>query len=379
MKYFKPIALFFFIVCVCLAFSRKIECDELWSYQQTAHSTAGQIVEYLKFRTANNHVINSLYMRFMEVLGVKNIFFYRLLSLVSFIIYSYYYYKIIRYKTNEGQMEDTVPAYYLIVCLFPYVITYFTYFSMARGYAVAIAAFMASLYYFIESQAAFSIRSFLLLVLLGSVASLSLFSFLYPFLVMVVFIVIRNYRRLITGKLYNVRKVVAYLLAATIIALVTLYIYSKGKIINVSDLSIAGGNNLFKNGLLSSLFSFLALQNIASQNYYTTHLLFIIMRYAICLSLCATFIIFYLRRKMPVEHIIFGGTIVLMIVSHLLFHSRYPYGRAISFLIILLYLPLITTFIAARKERFIYNMHFVVLIAIGLYGICSDLLFALRY
>jgi len=136
-----------------------------------------------------------------------------------------------------------------------------------------------------------------------------------------------------------------------------------------------------QSGLISSIFSFLALQNIALQNYATTHSLFIVMRDAVIVTIIPVAIIFYRKATIASEHLLLVLSICLMVISHLVFGSKYPYGRALSGEILLLYLPFVTYSlnIQEKKEWLLYNAHFFVLTAIGLYGICSLFLFAFLY
>jgi len=378
MKYFKYISLFFFLVCVVLSVYSKVEVDEFWSYTGVLHSTASQIIQYAQFKSANNQLFNSLYIHFLQKAGVKSAFMYRLLSLSSFIIYSFYYYRIIIYKTADIPFAGRRKASYAVIYLFPYILTFFVYFSMSRGYALAIATFMGSLYYFMKIRDRYELKDGLLFVFLGILSSLSIFSFAYVFAAMLLMGFAKNYKDIFHR---SVKSIVMNVLVFMVLLFIFYYIYDKGAIINSNDKSIDGGNNLLQSGLISSIFSFLALQNIALQNYATTHSLFIVMRDAVIVTIIPVAIIFYRKATIASEHLLLVLSICLMVISHLVFGSKYPYGRALSGEILLLYLPFVTYSlnIQEKKEWLLYNAHFFVLTAIGLYGICSLFLFAFLY
>jgi len=365
MKYFKYSSVFFIIVCALLIIRQEWEYDEAWSYIEVTHNTPYELIQYAHFTLANNHIINSLFIKLIQSFGVENVIFYRVLSFCSLFIYSIYYYKFIKLKLKNADDDGKGVAQFPIVYFLPYILPFFYQFSQARGYSLAIAGNMASIYYFFKLCDRYSTKNTVLFIVFGALSSLSIFSFIFPFASMLIFITLKK-RKDILIKLKSPIYALAHIMMLFFLLLVVYYIYEIGKALNTYDLCIAGGNSLFKSGMLSSLFSFLALQGIV-----TNHLFFIVIRTSIFITLIPALYILYKNIKMPNEHKLFILTILLILISHFFFKSKYPFTRTISYLLLFFYLPFLVLNIKNKTHKFIYNIHFFLLISIGLYGIAA--------
>ena len=375
MKYFRYSAVIFFAVSLLLAVYRHLYIDELFSYQGVLNTTTSEILQYARVKTANNQLINSMYMHFMMAAGIRKLIFFRLLSLSSFVLFAVYYHKYLRRHSGDMAGGNSSNTFYLIICVLPFMLPYYTFFSLARGYALAIGSLMAAFYYFSKTDEDHSLQDSVLFTLFGLIAALSVFSFIYPFAAMLLLMAFKNHKKIIDTS-RSAADFICQLILLLLIVAVTYYIYDKGKIITINDAGIAGGNKLLKDGMLSSLFSFMAFQDVTTKSIIPSVLFFVILKYAIMLTLIPTLIIFYRKRKMPLAHKVLIAAVVLIIASHVVLHAMYPFGRAICYLPLLLYVPLITTYIANKKERILYNIHFLVVIAAGCWGIFNDLYLA---
>jgi hypothetical protein len=363
MKFFKYFSLFFFFVCGYLILKQEWKYDEAWSYFGNLGSTALQICKYTNFKFANNHLLNSLYAHLLQEAGIQNVACYRFLSFLSFIIYSIYYFKFIKYKTGRKFLTEGITIPGLIICFFPFILPFFTLFTQARGYSIAIAGIMAALYFFSKSYDSFSIRNFVLFLIAGAISSLSIFSFIYPFASMILFICVKNHKEIFSS-FKSLKNVFLFLFIFIALLLLSYYIYDKGKIINSYDPTIAGGNSFLKNGMISSLFSYLALQGVVSNTF-----VFLMIRTVLLITLIPASFLFYRNSKIPVEHKLFLVTILLTVLSHFFFKSKYPFGRTLPYLLLFFYLPLITASLVNPVQRAIYYAHFLSLIAVGLLNI----------
>jgi len=139
-----------------------------------------------------------------------------------------------------------------------------------------------------------------------------------------------------------------------------LYVFSKARVVS-ADPNIIGNNNLFVNGAGSSLISFMCFQDFVPDKVFK------IIRIIFLLSAVPMGILILRGKVIYRELIILAGVFVAFFICHKLLGSKYPLGRGLSFMYLLIYLSF---FIAtSRKPHFIYALHFYVVILIGLMGL----------
>ena len=330
----------FFVPVFVIALMTEWQFDEAWTYFGIMHSSYKDIAEYTQFKLANNHVINSLYFHLLQGFGAKEEISYRLLSLGSYVVYCVFIYKLLRQAGYKQGMS------YLVLFLLPYV----AYFSLGRGYAPAMACITAALYFYKSFEQGKHTKEFLFFVLSGCVASLSLFSFAFPFMAMLLVLVVTNFKDLLKPG-----RILILLVAVPVIA----YVFVMGRIVNKNDLYIIGGNSLFVNGALSSIIGYLSLSGIVAPKLY------MVVKILVCASLIPAVIVLIKRKVLYTEHIVMLVTIVLMALSHVFFGSKYPMFRGLMYLILLMYLPFVYT---AFKKNYLVSLHLVIISAIGVYS-----------
>ena len=332
----------FFVPVFFIAYRAEWQYDEAWTYLGILHSSAKDIAEYKQFRLANNHVLNSLYFHLLQGWGIKTELMYRLVSLLSFALHYLYLYKLLKQNGYKaGNMS------YLVFFLMPYM----WFFSLGRGYAPALAAFTAAWYYYRSFEISKNERALLFFVLAGCVASLSLFSFVFPFVAMLLLLVVQN-----LSYLLKPRRILILLPVIPVMA----YVFFMGRTVNRFDEYIVGGNSLFSNGALSSIISYLSLSDMVAAK------IFLALKIAVCASLLPAAIVLVKRKVLYTEHLVMLMTIILMVLSHVLFGSKYPMFRGLMYMVLLMYLPFVYS--NARANIFV-SAHLVVLMAIGSYNI----------
>jgi hypothetical protein len=137
---------------------------------------------------------------------------------------------------------------------------------------------------------------------------------------------------------------------------VIVYVFYMGRIVNSYDQYIIGGNSLFRNGLLSSIISYLSLSDMVSAK------VFLILKIVLCMSMAAAAFVLIRRKTLYTEHIIAIVTLLLMVVSHLAFGSKYPMFRGLIYLVLLMYLPLVY---ANARQQLLLSGHLLVICCIG--------------
>ncbi len=329
----------FFVPLLIMAYRAEWQYDEAWTYLGILRSSPGEIAAYTKFKLANNHVFNSLYFHWLQGLGAKTELTYRLSSLLSYVLYNLFLYRLLEqagYKRANWS--------FIVLFLLPYM----GYFALGRGYAPALTCFTISLYYYKSFAERKSLAHLLYFILSGSLAALSLFSFLFPFIAMVLLLALGNFKTVLKPR---------YLIVMLIVLPVMLYVYVMGKVVNTYDLYIIGGNSLFRNGALSSVLSYLSLGEMVSQH------LFLLFKVALCITGLPAVIVLIKRRVLYTEHVIILVAILLMLAAHYLFAAKYPMSRGLLYILLLFYLPFIY---ASAKKNYLLGIHLLVVAALGI-------------
>jgi len=337
---------FFLVAFIFFAYNNDWIYDEASSYNGVLNNTVWELLTYSKFKLANSHVINSLYFRLLQHGYFTNVFYYRILGLVGFVLFFIANLRILRLLK--------IKTFYIIFLI---VAPYFFYFTYGRGYALAIGCFAMSFFYLLKYSKDQQVKYEYLIVFFGALSALSIFSFLYGFLsILVVFSIF---------KIKHLKSIHTLLLVFFVLALLA-YIYKVGKIVNENDPSIIGINNfsLFKYGTISSIFSDFSYREYLMNMFFdnVNHMLPITV-FKLLITLCVIIPMFYVR-KINIRNIDLTNTktiLVLLMVLPFLFmaaaniftHALYPLTRAVFYLhyIILLFV-LVSTVTYSKKIIF---------------------------
>ncbi len=180
-------------------------------------------------------MINSLYFKLLQYFNVNTVFYYRLLSIVGFLIFFYSISRLLElFKIRKG--------FILFIIIAPY----FCFFPLVRGYSFVLGCFAFSLLYLIRFINSQKLKYEYLLIVFGTLSTLSLFSFLFSFLSIVVI-----YSLVKLNYLKNIHSIILFL----IVLLVCAYVYCKAKMVKEFDPNIIGLNSIFKYGTISSIIS----------------------------------------------------------------------------------------------------------------------------
>lgn len=134
----------------------------------------------------NNHVLNTLMMKFEIFLFGRKDWVMRIHIFLSFIVCFYYSYKLFSLFVPS---EYRKLFYLIIIFLNPYLLDFF---GLARGYALSITAFTGALYYLIVYLDQFSIKPLILTLFFMFLAIWSNFSALYLFAGVICIIIFEN-------------------------------------------------------------------------------------------------------------------------------------------------------------------------------------------
>jgi len=337
-----------FIVLIVRAFLNDWEYDEAWTYNGIYSNSIIDLFLYSKFKIGNHHLLNSLYFKLLQSFSISHVFFYRLISLLSFLTFFYANINILKsLKVNK--------YFILFIVIAPYLV----YFTLGRGYGFGLATFSCSLMYLIKYKDEQSLLQGYSFVIFGILSTLSIFSFLYGFAAMILLYLY-----------YNRSKLLSYhtIIQMTIVLLTFLYVYYAGKIITSSDPNIIGSESILKNGTISSIVAdFTGCVYLQGFEFYK------ILKIIFVFLLSLPFIFITIKkdsRKLFLKSssgliLIIVLTILLLIISNSLFHSKYPYGRSV------IYLHYIIVIVIAVSTRFylkrIYYLPLIILLAFSIF------------
>src|SRR5690606_6585054 len=245
-------------------------------------------------------------------------------------------------KRQEGYQVRHVDQ--LMLYLWPYSF----YFAQARGYGLAMVAMLGALLalkrYLDEGKP----QQLLGIVLLGSLSCISIFSFIFPFAAMLIVAGVARFRQVIRSPLQWL--IFALALPAA------WYVFDKGQVVSKYDVSIIGGESLIRGGTLSSLISFLALNELVPDS------VFLSLKVLVIISLVPALFILIRRGKIYLELTVALVSILLLVVAHYAFGAMYPLYRSAAYILILLYLAF--CYSNFRKTVF-YTLHSTAVIICG--------------
>ncbi|MDR3713850.1 MAG: hypothetical protein P4L51_13595 [Puia sp.] len=337
---------FFLIAFLFFAYYNDWEYDESTSYNGVLTSGLWELLTYNKFKTANNHLLNSLYFKLLQNWHITNVVYYRLLSVSGFVLFFIANSKLLKLLRINY-------AYIIILTVTPF----FFYFTLGRGYALAIGCFAMSFFYLMKYVHKQEVRYEYLVVIFGAISSLAIFSFLYGFLSL--FIVLCFFKR---RHLMDVHT----LLLSTIVLALLIYIYILGKIINYSDPSIIGVKNfnLFSYGTVSSILSDFSYRDQLIHLFFDESKFVLFVKYfKIVITLCIIIPMVYgskirsgkidMSNSKTILVVLISLPFLIMISANIFTHALYPLKRAVFYLhYLVLLLILISTVTFSKKPVF---------------------------
>lgn len=328
--------LFFLSLILVLIVLSDWEYDEAWTFNEVSKNNFVDLLLYSKYQYANNHLLNSLYFKVIQVFSGEGVYWYRGLSLLGFCMFFYANLKILKMLGVN---------YYLIIFLI--LAPYFIYFSLGRGYGLAIGAFSLSFLFLIESIIRPSKKNEYQFVFFGLLSVLSIFSFLFSFLSMCM--VLAYYKK---NRLFNVHVIFQIFIIISVLG----YVYYAGKIVNDFDPNIIGSESLLKGGTLSSVLSdfshhytykhisfYWLLKLVVASGFIVSVLYLLKVRYAA--NLIKQKVIFLLIL-VPVI------SLIGMVVANLLLDAKFPMGRSVMYLHYMALLFVIVIFSPYTKKLY---------------------------
>lgn len=141
-----------FIYLIVRAIKLPMTCDEVKTCLEYSRDSVGEIMSYSRSAVPNNHIFHTLLVKFFtNIFGMKALVC-RLPNLLGFVMYFYFCYKILNLGENKRGSSIPIVLGLLLLVGNPYLLDFF---SLARGYGLACAFMMGSIYFalnFLKSQ-----------------------------------------------------------------------------------------------------------------------------------------------------------------------------------------------------------------------------------
>ncbi len=148
--------------------------DEAFSYNNIVGGRFMDIVSY-KFTTANNHMLNSILMKWTEYIFGNSEWSLRLPNTLGHILYLFFSFKLLK-RLNVSFL---ILPFFVLLNANPYLLDFF---SLARGYGLSIGLLMSSLYFFYCYIDKHEIRNYKYALLFMTLSVFSSFVIIYVFI-----------------------------------------------------------------------------------------------------------------------------------------------------------------------------------------------------
>lgn len=267
-----------------------ITFDEAWSRNSYATASIGDIL-WFRNPTANNHPGNSLLMKLSMAAFGDNAFAMRLPNLLAHLMYIAFSLALAR----RFRQAVWVLFAFLLLNFHPYLLDFF---SLARGYGLAMAMVMGSLYHLYAFRENPFSRHLLWNVVFATLAVFFNFSFLHFFLAnaTVLLLLILSHARAWNGKLKTALWMAGGRILPLVVASLSLYAYMRGPVkalIQAKELYYGGATGFWTDTVFSLAHA--SLYKIDFWQYDAALLLDILL--VVLVAMFATFAIDLTERK----------------------------------------------------------------------------------
>ncbi len=326
--------------------------DESISYNVFVPLSFMDIVSF-KIAIANNHMINTLCMKYISQFFGSSELLMRFPSIISHIVYIVFSYKIIK-KVSSPVILLTG---FLFLNLNPYLLDFF---SLARGYSMAVAFTTVSMYFLLNYIEFSKAKSIIWSLIFAVLAVLSNFTLLIYFMSLIAVI---NIYWIVALSNFNINDLIKRNVPVFIcsVALIVIMFEPIRKLIKYKEF-YDGGITSFWSDTVGSLIS----ASLYDQPYWQTPFLFIKYLIVFCsLILLITFVYKTCITKFKIFNDKVSVTILLLFISilvpvaqHILLKSYFPINRMALVYIPLFLIPIILFVSDAAKS---YKMQLLIL------------------
>lgn len=329
------------IYVIYRAYSLGITYDESWTIRSFVDLTFMDILSCSPC-DANNHIFNTLLIKLLFGFGSDALFVARIPSIFAFLLYGYFGYKI----CAEYLSPWIGICVFLLITANPFVLDFF---SLARGYGLALGFQMMSLYYLIHFFKSTKTKYAVYSLLGGVFMVMSSFSFLNYWLVIAFVFTLYS---LVFRAQINLKQILIsfFLIGFLLLAL----IYEPLRKMLVNGNFYYGGEVGFYSDTLVSLTKYSMYSSVESSLvFWVLNALLIVSFLAVLLSLFQNY-----RIKSPKMLLLltFMLCVYAIIAQHYLFDTPFVIDRTALFFYPLLIFLLGFALYDLLKKHWVYNL-----------------------
>ncbi|MCB0481590.1 MAG: hypothetical protein KDC83_09165 [Flavobacteriales bacterium] len=333
--------------------------DESYTYLNFTHNSFIDVIS-LKDSFTNNHLLNTLLIKYTETIFGNSEIALRSPNILAFGLFLFFLYKM-------AQKSSTITSMSLLIitgCCIPL----FDIFTLARGYGLSIA-FMVGSFYFMLQYLTESKKKFLyayhILALLGVLSNFTVLIFYSSSLPLsVLFQVLKNDQKITKIDLLGAMK-------AHFIPLIISFVFLYEPIRRVKGQSFDfGGKESFFNTTLPSFFSpFFHGTNIGFDPQVATSVL------VISILAISSYQIIRNQLKQPIDELTISTSLLLtmmlaIIAQHKILGTDYPIGRFALFLFPLFVLQ-IFFLLQSYKDRKTFKGLSLIFVGVACFGLLN--------
>ncbi|QQS60021.1 hypothetical protein IPN41_02725 [Candidatus Falkowbacteria bacterium] len=292
----------------------------------------------------NNHILNTILIKFFEMVFGQFNFIFRLPAILGFALYLWYSVKISKILFTKKWIIISVIA----LTLNPFLLEFF---SLARGYSLGLGFLMGSLYYFFLSFSKKATPNTLFnLIICGLLASFANFTFITPFLIIIyvrIAIYINTYIR--NKKTRNTKNLIKQTIIPAVATPLLLYILLGPQLLFLKKaglLYVGGNSGFFTDTVMSVIKASLYNPTISLAISYIPAIIIILF------FVIGGGVILYMYKKKSKVDVNSTAYIYLIIIllffasflQHLIFKTPFVSDRAVIYFIPIVMLSLVLIF-----------------------------------
>lgn len=344
------IGLIAFCYIVIRALCVGITYDEAWTIKSFVSQSVIHIINYTP-SDANNHILNTLFIKLFFEFGNDSLFVARLPNVFAFAIYVIYGYKI-SYKYLPPLLGLSS---FLLLLLNPFLLDFF---SIARGYGMSLGFLIASIYFVLNYTHEGKTSDVLKTISLGALAVLCSFSVLNYFISLVVVV---NTVAILQHKRYDWKRTSLYSFSISIILFAI--IYEPIRKLKINGNLYYGGNTSFYDDTLVSLAKYSTYNpEVSSLTYNSLNIFLLLLVVSIIFSIRFNNKLFTLRNIILSTTIL---SILSIVLQHYIFGTLYIIDRTALF-----FYPLFILILFFSLNEFSVAIRLTIgIFLIGLFGV----------
>ncbi|WP_197456830.1 hypothetical protein [Cephaloticoccus primus] len=318
------IGLTFFSYALVRAIKVGVTYDEVVTLQEFVPQSLHSIL-FKASPIANNHMLNTVVIKFLFLSGNESLFWARVPGLVSLLMYIYFSYRLL---LNRLPHVYGVGCFALLICN-PFMLEFF---SLARGYGMSFAFMMGALYFASQNIEDFSVSSLYKSLGFGAFSVLSIFSMVYFELALAltlnIAVLLKKDRRTLKQSLLH-----SFLVGIILLLVIAVPIFRLEK---HRGLSYGGECGVYRDTLMS-------LARYSLGDFKPSSLAPLLLNSFLLISVAGIGFSFFRKWRAPMSGLFVGVTILsvsLIILAHHLAGVKYPIDRVGLFLYPLMILSL---------------------------------------